>query len=85
MKTFLKATALTAAIMTAIAGHALAGGPVIIEDTAEAAPAPKLSPGEKIAIAAGLLLIVGILAGGGGGGDVLCNGDEGPADPGPVC
>lgn len=56
-----------------------AGGPVI-EDTAEPVPQTRLSPGEKIAIAAGLLLIIGLVA---GGGDNVCNGpDDTPTEPG---
>lgn len=78
MTTFLKATALTAAILAAIAGHAHAGG-AVIEDTAEAAPAPKLSPGEKIGLAVLGLIIIGALAG--GGGHDVCNNDEPSPEP----
>jgi len=77
----MKKILLTAAILAPLPAHA--GGPVIIEDAYEAEPAPKLTPGEKIAIAAGLLLIgVAIIASGngGGGGGCICN--DQPTDGG---
>lgn len=80
MTTFLKAMALTAAIMAVIAGHADAGGPVI-EDTAEPVAQTHLSPGEKIGLAVLGLIIIGALAG--GGGNDVCNNDEpSPTDGG---
>lgn len=51
---------------------AQAGGPVIIEEPYEMEPAALLSPGEKIALAAGLILI-GALIGAGGSDDCPCN------------
>jgi hypothetical protein len=51
----MKLLALTLSIGLAIPVNA--GGPVIIEDPEEGAPVALLSPGEKIALAAGLLLV----------------------------
>jgi hypothetical protein len=49
-----------------------AGGPVIIEEPVEeGAPAALFSPGEKIALAAGLILL-GALISSGGGSDSNC-------------
>lgn len=79
MTTFLKAIAATAVVMALIADPGHAGGPVVIEDTAEAAPAPKLSPGEKIGLAVLGLIIIGALAGG-GGHDVCQNDTPAPTD-----
>ena len=74
----IRATLLLTAFLAAAPVYA--GGPVI-EDTAEPVPQTRLSPGEKIAIAAGLLLIIGLVAG--GGGDNVCNGqDDTPTEPG---
>ena len=53
---------------------AYAGGPVIVEDAYEAEPAPRMTAGEKLAVAAGLLLIIAIASGGGDN----CNGDPQP-------
>ena len=57
---------LTAAFLLAFATPTFAGGPVIVEEAYEAEPAPKLSPGENLAIAAGLILVIGLIAIGGG-------------------
>ena len=79
----MKAIILTAAILAAAPAHA--GGPVIIEDAYEAEPAPKLTPGETIAIAAGLLILGGLLLGNGGGdGPAACTCNDTP-DGGGQC
>lgn len=81
----MKTLALILAMTAAIPAHA--GGPVIIEEAYEAIPAPRLTPGEKIAIAAGLILVIGLI-GTSGGSDgpaaCACNGDE-PPDGGGSC
>lgn len=60
-----------------------AGGPVlIVEDAYEAEPVPKLTPGEKIALAAGLLIVGALIIGNGGGSDCACNS---PDDGGGTC
>lgn len=61
-----------------------AGGPVlIVEDAYEAEPVPKLTPGEKIALAAGLLVLGAFIIGNGGGSDCTCN--DQPDDGGGAC
>ncbi len=76
----------TFALIATFAVPAIAGGPVIVEEAYEAPAAPRLTPGEKIAIAAGLILVIGLVAGGGSGGPAACacNGDE-PPDGGGSC
>ncbi len=75
---------LTAAILAPLPAHA--GGPVIIEDAYEAEPAPKLTPGEKIALAAGLLILGGLLLGNGGGDSpAACTCNDQPEDGGGSC
>lgn len=72
------------AIATGIAlltSPAFAGGPVLVEEHYEAEPAPKLSAGEKAALAIGLLLVIALAS---GGSSDVCNGDEQPVpEPGP--
>lgn len=63
--------------------QAQAGGPVIVEDAYEAEPAPKLTPGEKLAIAAGIIIVGALIVGGGGSGDCTCN--DLPDDGGESC
>jgi hypothetical protein len=65
----MKLLAMTFALCTAL--PAQAGGPVIIEEPFESAPAPTLSPGEKLALAAGLI-VVGAMIFGGGSDDCPC-------------
>ena len=60
---------------------AIAGGPVVVEDAYEAEPAPRMTAGEKLAVAAGLLLIIAIAS----GGSDVCNGPDDVPQPGPVC
>ncbi|MES2814498.1 MAG: hypothetical protein V4720_06350 [Pseudomonadota bacterium] len=72
------------ALAAALALPAQAGSPVIIEDAYEAEPAPGLTPGEKIAIAAGLI-VVGALIFGGGGGSSDCACTDQPEDGGGAC
>lgn len=68
----MKLLAMTLAVCTAL--PAQAGGPVIIEEPVEEGnPALLLSPGEKIALAAGLILLGAALIGGGGGSDTNCS------------
>ena len=63
----MKLLALTLALCTAL--PAQAGGPVIIEEPVEEGnPALLFSPGEKIALAAGLIILGAALIGSGGGG-----------------
>jgi hypothetical protein len=63
----MKLLAITLALCTAL--PAQAGGPVIIEEPVEEGnPAALFSPGEKIALAAGLILLGAALIGAGGGG-----------------
>jgi hypothetical protein len=73
----MKLLALTLAVFTAMPAHA--GGPVIIEEPPEQGrPAVFLTPGEKIALGAGLLLFGALLLGGGGSDNCACNApDEG--------
>ena len=59
-----------------------AGGPVIVEDAYEAEPTPKLTPGQKLAIAAGLIVVGALILGGGGGSDSPCNTPDEPTEPG---
>ncbi|HLQ20121.1 MAG TPA: hypothetical protein VK146_14190 [Tabrizicola sp.] len=67
----MKLLAFTLALCTAM--PAQAGGPVIIEEPPEEGrPAVILSPGEKIALAAGLLVVGALLIGGGGSDDCPC-------------
>lgn len=68
----MKLLALALAVFTAIPAHA--GGPVIIEEPPELGrPAVIFSPGEKIALGAGLLLVGALLLGGGGSDNCSCN------------
>ena len=73
---------LTTALLIAIAAPVHAGGPVIAEDAAEAAPVRHMSPGEKIALGLTFLLAIGILSGGGGGSSNCHGSDEPPTDGG---
>lgn len=69
-----------------LATTATAGGPVVIEDVAEAAPVrePQRKLGTLLVVAAGLL-ILGALANG-GSDSAPCNGDTTPAPaPEPGC
>ena len=67
----MKLLAIALTLCTAL--PAQAGGPVIIEESGEeSAPAALLSPGEKIALAAGLILL-GALISSGGGSDSACS------------
>jgi hypothetical protein len=67
----MKLLALTLSLLLAVPAHA--GGPVIIEEPPGAGiPVAGLTPGEKIALAAGLLLL-GVLVFGGGSDDCVCN------------
>lgn len=72
---------LTAALLAPL--PTFAGGPVIVEDAYEAEPKPRLTPGEKIAIAAGLLVLGAFIIGNGGGSDCTCN--DQPEDGGGIC
>jgi hypothetical protein len=68
----MKLLAIALALCTAL--PAQAGGPVLIEEPVEeGAPAALFSPGEKIALAAGLILLGAALIGGGGGSDSNCS------------
>ena len=70
----IRETLIAAAVgMSLLSSTATAGGPVI-EDAYEAEPAPGLTAGEGLALAAGLLLIIAIASGGGN----PCNGDPEP-------
>lgn len=69
---------LAIALATALPAHA--GGLVVIEEAAEAAPAPKLKPFEKAALVAGVLLLIGIAA---SGGSDNCNGETPEPTPEP--
>jgi hypothetical protein len=80
----MKQILLPLALIAALAAPLHAGGPVIIEDAYEAEPAPRLTPGEKLAIAAGLIL-VGALIFGGGGSDDACTCIDQPEDGGGSC
>ena len=70
-------TRLALILSLALALPANAGGPVIVEEAYEAEPAPRLTPGEKIAIAAGILILCAIACGSDGPdvkpGPVVCN------------
>lgn len=68
----MKLLALTLTFLLAVPAHA--GGPVIIDEPPEeGSPVAILSPGEKIALTAGLLLVGAFLLGGGGSDDCSCN------------
>lgn len=68
----MKLLALTLTLLAAMPVHA--GGPVIIEEPPEeGGPVAVFSPGEKIAFAAGLILVGALLLGGGGSADCTCN------------
>jgi hypothetical protein len=67
----MKLLALTLSLLLAVPVYA--GGPVIInEPPEEGSPVAIMSPGEKIAITAGLLLVGAFLLGGGGSDDCSC-------------
>lgn len=66
----MKLLALTLSLCTALPAYA--GGPVIIEDPSEGSPAAILSPGEKLALAAGLIVVGALIFGGGGSDDCPC-------------
>lgn len=66
------------AVVLCIPLQAHAGGPVIIEEPYENIPSPAFSPGEKIALAAGLILVGALILSSGGSDDCACNSiDEG--------
>lgn len=67
----MKLLALILTLTAAVPAHA--GGPVIIEEPYEAAPTVMLTPGEKIAIVAGLIVLGALAFGGGGSDDCPCN------------
>lgn len=54
---------------------AQAGGLVIIEEPFETVPSPAFTPGEKIALAAGLILAGALLFGSRGSDDCACKND----------
>jgi hypothetical protein len=70
-KNTMKLLALTFALGVALPAHA--GGPVIIEDTYEAEPAARLSPGQQIALVAGLIVVGALIFGGGDSDACPCN------------
>ena len=74
----MKALLLTAAILAACQ-PALAGGPVIIEDAAEAAPLVRSHNNRLVPILFGIAVAAILL---GGGSDSPCNGDEPTPEPG---
>lgn len=76
----MKQILLTAALLAPL--PAIAGGPVIVEDAYEAEPAPKLTPGEKIALAAGIIIVGAMILGGGGGSDACTCNDQPEDGPG---
>ena len=73
----MKALLLTAAILAA--APAIAGGPVIVEDAAEAAPLVRSHNNRLVPILFGLAVAAILL---GGGSDSPCNGDEPTPEPG---
>ena len=73
----MKALLLTAAILAAAPVHA--GGPVIVEDAAEAAPLVRSHNNRLVPILFGIAVAAIIL---GGGSDSPCNGDEPTPEPG---
>ena len=83
----LTAAATGIALLLTVPVHA--GGPVlIVEEAYEAEPTPKLTPGQKIAIAAGFLIVGGLLLGGGGSDGpsaCTCNGPDDGGDTGCGC
>jgi hypothetical protein len=72
-------TRLALILALALALPATAGGPVIIEDPAEAAPLVRSHNNRLVPILFGLAVAAILL---GGGSDSPCNGDE---PTGPVC
>lgn len=71
---------------TLFATPVIAGGPVIVEEAYEAEPVQTLTPGEKIAIAAGIILVGALIFGGNGGGDAIdCACNDQPEDGGGSC
>ena len=73
----MKAILLTAALLAPL--PAIAGGPVIVEDAAEAAPLVRSHNNRLVPILFGLAVAAIIL---GGGSDSPCNGDEPTPEPG---
>ena len=73
----MKALLLTAAILAPLPVHA--GGPVIVEDAAEAAPLVRSHNNRLVPILFGLAVAAILL---GGGSDSPCNGDEPTPEPG---
>lgn len=67
----MKVIALAVVLCVPLQAHA--GGPVIIEEPYENLPTPALSPAEKIALAAGLILVGAFILGSGGSDDCACN------------
>ena len=76
----LKATILASVLAIAAAVNPLhAGGPVIVEDAAEAAPLVRSHNNRLVPILFGLAVAAILL---GGGSDSPCNGDEPTPEPG---
>jgi hypothetical protein len=69
----MKMLAMTLVLCAPLAAQA--GGPVLIEEPFEPVPAPAFTPAEKIALAAGLILVGALLFGSGGSDDCICNSD----------
>jgi hypothetical protein len=69
----MKMLAMTLILFTPLAAQA--GGPVLIEEPFETVPSPALSPGERIALTAGLILVGALLFGSGGSDNCACNSD----------
>lgn len=72
-------TRLALILSLALALPATAGGPVIVEDAAEAAPLVRSHNNRLVPILFGLAVAAILL---GGGSDSPCNGDEPPTEPG---
>ena len=73
----MKALLLTAAILAAAPVHA--GGPVIVEDAAEAAPLVRSHNNRLVPILFGIAVAAILL---GGGSDSPCNTPDEPTEPG---
>ena len=67
----MKMLAMTLVLCTPLAAQA--GGPVLIAEPFETVPSPAFTPGEKIALTAGLILVGALLFGSGGSDDCACN------------
>ena len=75
----IRTTLIAATVGMSIASTAHAGGPVIVEDAAEAAPLVRSHDNRLVPILFGIAVAAILL---GGGGDSPCNTPDEPTEPG---